>query len=282
MIATPFQAADGSPVMGCGISVHALVEARLSAIAGLRDGGFPDDAPALPARFLRHCDEHTVVGVHAALKAIAASAADPADLGRDAVVAATCQAGRIMAARSLAQLRIGGAVTVSTHIVPQASLHAPAGALSVALGMHGPHLGVSGGPDALAEGLLAAITLATTAAAPRVWLLVTEWDEEPTLDDAGAAAADPLCRALAIAIESGSSAPLALGIRFPTPPAPAAATPSSQLAAFADAVAMCGPGGALVSWTLATPWGGEVRLMRRQVTARAAWQAPGRRLREAA
>jgi hypothetical protein len=147
--------------------------------------------------------------------------------------------------------------------------------------MHGPHLGVSGGADALAEGLFAAITLATTSGAPRVWLVVSEWDEEPTLDAAGAATDDPVCRALALAIEPGAAAMVGLEVHFPHP-APAAVAPASGLAAFGDALEMCGPGGALVSWTLATPWAAEVRIMRRRVAMRPASPSREHRLREAA
>mgnify|MGYP006281418755 FL=1 len=264
----------------CGIAGHAVCEARLSEIAALRDGAAPAGAPALPPRFLRHCDEQTVVGMHAVLRTIAALP-DAVGLDGDAVVAASCQAGRIMAAKSLALLKTGGAVTVSTHIVPQASLHSVAGAVSVALGMHGPHLGVSGGPEALAEGLLSAITLAAAAGAPRVWLVVTEWDEEPTLDTTGVAVDDPLCRALAIAIEPGCVAPLTLAVHFPTTSWPAPSSTGS-LAGFARALEMCGPGGALLSWTLAAPWGAEVRIMRQRTAARTVCPSPVHRLREAA
>lgn len=278
MIAPPSSA---GPDSACGIVGHAACAARLSEIAALRDAAGPAGAPALPPRFLRHCDEQTVVGIHAVLRAVAALPSAGDGVGGDAVVAASCQAGRIMAAKSLALLKTGGAVTVSTHIVPQASLHSVAGAVSVALGMHGPHLGVSGGADALAEGLLAAITLATDAGVPRVWLVVSEWDDEPALDATGAATDDPVCRALALAIEPGSSAALGLEVHMPQASA-AAVPPTGSLAAFTHALDMCGPGGALVSWTLATPWAAEVRIMRRRTTGRTAIQPAAHRLREAA
>jgi hypothetical protein len=276
MIVPPFSAGADS---ACGIVGHAACAARLSEIATLRDAAGPPGAPALPPRFLRHCDEQTVVGIHAVLRAIAALPSGRG-VGGDAIVAASCQAGRIMAAKSLALLKTGGAVTVSTHIVPQASLHSVAGAVSVALGMHGPHLGVSGGADALVEGLLAAITLAADAGAPRVWLVVSEWDDEPVLDATGAATDDPVCRALALAIEPGSAAALGLEVHFPQ--AAAVVSPAGGLAAFTHALEMCGPGGALVSWTLATPWAAEVRIMRRRTAGRTADQPPMHRLREAA
>lgn len=270
----------GDAAPECGIVTHASFAARLSGIASLRDGSFPPVAAQLPARFLRHGDEQTVVGMHAVLRAIAALPG-PIDLSADAVVAASCQAGRLMAAKSLAQLKTGGAVTVSTHIVPQASLHSLAGAVSVALGMHGPHVGVGGGGDALVEGLMTAVTLARSSGAPRVWLVATAWDDEPPLDATGAATADPLCRAVALAVESTGSAGLSLGIHF-TPTSAAPAVADGRLAAFAHALDMCGTGGALVAWTLACPQGVEVRITRRRCGVRPVVEPAGRPLREAA
>lgn len=273
----------------CGIASHALVEARLSEIAGLRDQGGPPGAPPLPARFLRHCDEHAVVGMHAVLAAIAVHPDPATSFERHGVVAAPCQAGRIMAARTLAALKSGGAVTVSPHVVPQASLHSIAGAVSVALGMHGPHLGVSGGSHALAEGLVGALSLvgASGAAPSGAWVVATEWDDEPALDASGAPEGDPLCRALAVLVEpapqqrgcsgrgqstcgkasctragarTAASGRLALSLHLAD--AGRGGRPGSRLAEFARALEMCRTGTALVSWALECPWGAEVRVER--------------------
>lgn len=260
MIASPSpQPPVGDAAPACGITGHAVCTARLSGMAALREGGAPPGAPPLPARFLRHCDEHTVVGIHAVLRAITALPG-PVDRASDAVVAAPCQAGRLMAAKSLCLLKTGGAVTVSTHIVPQASLHSTAGAVSVALGMHGPHMGVGGGADALAEGLLAAATLAGSPGVPRAWLVATEWDEEPALDPAGDPTSDPLCRAIALAIEAGGVGELGLEVHFSA--TPATAVEPTRLATFARALDACGPGGVLAAWTLNAPGGAEVRITR--------------------
>jgi hypothetical protein len=274
------------PGAGCRIEGHALVECRLSGMVELRGRAAPAGAPALPPRFLRHADEHTVVGLHAVLEALAAGLPQ-ADVSRHAVVAAACQPGRLAAARTLAQLPSGGAVTVSPHVVPQCSLHSVAGAVSVALGMHGPHLGVGGGPDALAEGLFAAATLLDHGApdCTAAWLVATDWDEEPTLDLAGSPQADPVCRALAVQLvpaaagtdPDGERQPgLTLGVRQSARPlaGPRLHDPAGGIVAFARALAMCREGGALAAWTIACPWGGEIR-----VTSRP--PAPGR-LREAA
>jgi len=260
---------------GCRIAGHALVESRLSGIAALRNGP-TGGCRTLPPRFLRHADEQTVVGLHAVLAALATRPADESVAGH-AVVAAACQSGRLSAARTLAGLAAGGAASVSPHVVPQCSLHSVAGGVSVALGMHGPHLGVGGGADALAEGLFVTATLLAgmpASSCTAAWLVATGWDEEPALDERGEPASDPVCRALAILLEpdanptGGGERTGALGLEICLPSQSAggprlhepAGTAGSQLGALARALSICTAGGALEAWTMICPWGGEIRL----------------------
>lgn len=272
---------DPSAIVG-GIAGHALVTARYSEIAALRDRAGPDGSPALPPRFLRHADEQTVVGMHAVLAALAACPEPRPDMTRCAVVSASCQAGRMAAARTLAQFHEQGAVGVSPHVVPQCSLHSIAGAVSVALGMHGPHLGVGGGPDALAEGLVAALALMQACRGasdplPGVWLVATEWEEEPALDTQGVPEGDPLCRALAMLLVAGHDTDLELDLRGPAAGRVRPREPrrrGGSVAEFAQAMTMCRAGTALVSWALDCPWPGAVRVSR-QRGAPAEWPCTG-------
>ena len=253
----------------CGITSHAVVECRLSQVAALRERPAPAAAPALPPRFLRQSDEHTVVALHAVLEAIAAAPQRPC-CDHHAVVAAPCQSGRITAAQTLVQFRAGGGVTVSPHVVPQCSLHSLAGAVSVALGMHGPHIGVGGGPDALAEGLWTAITFvhheAAAAGCDGAWVVFSEWDAEPAIDVSGTVQDDPLCRALALLLEpAATSAPLTLTLHAPVAAGLQEREPESGvgLAAFARAIGICATGGATASWSVPCPWGGHFRVASR-------------------
>jgi len=253
----------------CAVVGSAVVEARLSAIGGLRDLPSPSGAPPLPHRFLRHCDEQTVVGMRAVLEAIARHPEPRPSFDVFGVVAAPCNAGRIAAAHTLSQLETGGAVVVSPHIVPQGSLHALASAVSVALGMHGPNIGISGGPQALSEGLFTALSLlhapfaSGIEACAGIWLVVTAWDEEPQLDAAGRPETDPLCRAVAIALSRDVEAATTLSLE------PIDATSrrgcdvpdaAAALAAFAQALELCADGGVLQSWSHVYPWGAEIRM----------------------
>jgi hypothetical protein len=256
----------------CGIVAHALVEARLSEIPGLRDAPGTAGGPILPPRFLRHCDEQTVVGLHAVLRGLAASGRPVEAFARHAVVAAPCHAGRFMAAKSLAGMRQGGAVMVSTHVVPQASLHSIAGAVSVGLGLHGPHIGVSGGPDALAEGLLAAVSLleaGTAGDTGGVWLVATAWDTEPPLDAEGTPLTDPLLRGLAIGIEAGADAFVTLSLEErdvdSTTRTDADVDPAAAIQDLALALSAGGERG--VSWSLACAGTARLRAVVRPRTA---------------
>jgi hypothetical protein len=195
----------------CRITTHAFVEARLSSMGALRNRAAPEGAPQLPPRFLRHADEHTVVGMRAVLTAFAkvATTASLPPMACHAVIAAPCQAGRIATAQALAGLETSGPSAIKPHIVPQCSMHSVAGAVSVAIGAHGPHLGVGGGPDALSEGLLVVASLLAGGGDPQcraAWLIATEWDVEPALDTSGIPTDDPLCRAIAMFLEPSGMA----------------------------------------------------------------------------
>ncbi len=257
------------------VPLHGIVTADAAAIRALRDAPPPEGAPALPSRFLRHADEHTVVGVRAVMEAMAARPSDADRFERFAVVAAPCGAGRPASARTLVQLRAGGAVTVSPHVVPQCSLHAVAAAVSVGLGMHGPNVGVGGGPEALGEGILAALSLLDEPDVDGCWLVLTAWDTEPALDDAGDAPSEALCRGVALALDRSATATLSLSLRR----APALAVVGADgppddgsrlLAEFASALGAAGrwrgPGAGRAGdcdgclWTHRLRWGGRVTL----------------------
>lgn len=248
-----------------------MVSSRLSDIDSLRVGGWPEGSPELPARFLRHSDEQTVVGMHAVLAAIARLPHPRPSFDRYGVIAASCQAGRISAAQTLVQAAAVGGAAVSTRIVPECSLHSPAGAVSVGLGMHGPNIGVGGGPEALSEGLFTAVSwlrlrTAGPAACDGVWLLLCGWDDEPALDATGHSTTDPVCRAVAIALTPPQDGQLSLHLQVGPPTShdreEDAVHPSSLLAGLSAAlVAADAAAGSAATWSHRCPWGAEIRLV---------------------
>lgn len=203
-----------APPGTCLIKGGQVVTVRRSEVADLARQPSPTGGPTLPPRFLRHADEQTVVGMQAVLQTLAKAAIDAGDLTHNAVVAASCRAGQPTAARTMVALKQQGPIGVTPHVVPQCSLHSPASAVSVGLGMHGPTIGVGGGQHALAEGMLAASTLAMSFASSRpaaaIWLVITGWDRTPTLDDEATPTNDPTCRGLALCLQ-----PLAGGTPLP-------------------------------------------------------------------
>lgn len=272
MPTSPHTVGPAAAAAACAVASHAMIEVRLSAIDTLRTGGWPAAAPALAPRFLRHSDEQTVVGMHAVLAAMARYPEPRPSFDRYGVIAASCQAGRISAAQTLVQAAAIGGTAVSTRIVPECSLHSPAGAVSVGLGMHGPNIGVGGGPDALAEGLFTAISWLRPLAAGHttcdgVWLIVSGWDEEPVLDAAGKPVSDPLCRAVALSLVPPQPGQLALEMHLETAAGREAVPPSTSgaLAAFGRALAAHGHAAGAAPWSQRCPWAAEIRLVPAEV-----------------
>ena len=189
----------------CQIDSCAIESAHFSEVQALAREKHAHGPYSLPIRFLRHADEQTVIGVQSIFKVMAADTQEIPDISNDAVIAATCLAGQPAAARTMIGLRDKGPVAVTPHIVPQCSLHSVASAVSVGFGMHGPNFGVGGGPHAVSEGLLLAITLAPmlaiTSPSARIWLIFTGWDQQPSLETNGEANNDPLCRGLTLLLK---------------------------------------------------------------------------------
>ncbi len=266
------------PHFSCPVAVHANVTCRAAGVAALREAAVPG-VPPLPPRFLRHADEHTVVGIRAVQEAMAAFGPRPGNpqagaTDRFAIVAAPCSAGRPASARTLVSLRDGGPVTVSPHVVPQCSLHAVASAVSVGLRIHGPNVGVGGGPEALSEAFITALSLLDEPGVEGCWLVLTAWDDEPTLDDRGDLPAEAVCRGVALALDRAAAGRLELSLR--TVPSIAAidnASPTfrtgqpslAELAAFLDRAAHAGGGDRDrdddgCGWSFRLGWGAMVHL----------------------
>jgi hypothetical protein len=199
----------------------------------------PDDVPAVRRRpgpvpggwepispsLLRNSDEQTIAGTAAVFTAIAQMG-----LGRDCledwgVVAASRYLGRANLAVALRTFVAEGVWGTSPHLIPHFALHSPSGTISLALGSHGPNLGVGGGLHSVAEGFLAALSWVSTGAVPGVWLVLSGWSPELVPDPEGGASAAGECQALAIALTSAGKGPgtamiHAIDRRRPSRPAP--------------------------------------------------------------
>jgi hypothetical protein len=133
--------------------------------------------------------------------------------------------------------------------------------------MHGPNLGASGGPEALSEGLYTAVSLVNASGCDGLWLVLTEWDEEPVLDATGLPTNDPVCRAVALALRPRTAADegaVTFAIRIADPAVQHDSLTGSAahgLADFAWAIGTCASGGAITSWSHVCPWGAEIRIL---------------------
>lgn len=171
-------------------------------------------SPSLQPAFLKHADEQTIASLAAVYAALRQWQEMPS-LDTWGVIAGPRYMGRVGVAHTIQRFMDEGAWGVSPHMIPHRSLHSVSGTISQALALHGPNCGVSSGPDAAGDALLAATALITTGSTPGTWVVVSGWSPEVTLPAPGQAMTG-LCSAAALALmpalSSASGAQLHLGI----------------------------------------------------------------------
>lgn len=216
------------------VVAHALRRLGREELAGFRrrPGAACSDRPPISPSLLRYSDEQTVAGLAAVLAAMpAAGGGEIALFERWGVVAASRFLGRAGLAVALRQFGEEGVWGVSPHLIPHFALHSPAGTLSLALGLHGPNLGIGGGRFAASEGLLTALTWLAAGVVPGVWLVATGWSPEYVPDETGQPRGNPECQALALALapagRSGGRAARVLLVEHAAPVEPSPVEPCS-------------------------------------------------------
>jgi hypothetical protein len=194
--------ATASPVLTAKVMARALFRLRPADLPALRKrpGPVPESSARVPPSLLRYADEQTVAGTSAVFTAIAAMGADPGQFETWGVVAATRYLGRANLAVALRTFLAEGVWGTSPHLIPHFALHSASGSISLALGSHGPNLGVGGGLHAISEGFLTALTWLSNGAVPGVWLVLSGWAPELIPDPAGHPPSAGECLALALAL----------------------------------------------------------------------------------
>ncbi len=182
----------------------AIVRATPEQVAALRKDPGPTPKTALPPKFLRHADDQSVVGLSAVLNAIADHQLADWDFQRWGVVSGATYVGRAAIGSALRLYAQDGPRSVLPHLIPQLCLHAISGAISVALKMQGPNLGVGGGTGSVGQAIQAALTCRQFDSTPGVWLVLTQWDPE-YLPQSRAEGDQPICHAVAMALGASSS-----------------------------------------------------------------------------
>ena len=125
---------------------HGLARFTRDHVADLRKrpGPIPAGWGRVPPSLLRYSDEQTIAGVVAVFTAIERMRDDPARFAEWGVVAAPRFLGRSSLAKALERFDAEGVWGTSPHLIPHFALHSQAGTISLALGIHGPNLGVGG------------------------------------------------------------------------------------------------------------------------------------------
>jgi hypothetical protein len=237
----------------CSVAAYTTMDVPLESIPALRDTPGSASSPPLPPRFLRYADEQTVVGMVAVLRAMAMPRMFGTDFTQWGVLAAPRLLGRLGGAAALKKFAQLGPAAISPHLIPQNSLHALSSAISVALGMHGPNFGIGGGPEALDEGLLVAVTYLQGAGVPGMWLVLTEWDAEPIPDGRGGSSTSVNCRATALAL-----VPRVQGGAYLRMSSSAGHRSRLSLTAWLAADARVGD---TARWSRALSWGGQIEFV---------------------
>jgi hypothetical protein len=160
----------------------------------------PGAGQSLPANFLKHADEQTVLALAAVLTAVDRSELTGTDLTEWGIVSGPCFLGRLTLAGALSRYAVEGAWGVSPHFIPHRSQHAVSGTISQALKIRGPNFGTGGGPGSAAEALLAGTALLSQHDLPGVWVVVTGWTPELLPTEDGRPAAPSTCMAVALAL----------------------------------------------------------------------------------
>jgi len=184
----------------CGLAALGRLRVPVEKLSELRRCPGPIPAEPLPASFLKHSDEQTVVGLAAVFQAIKESGLAPASFRDWGVMGAPRFLGRGMLGFHVTRFASEGAWGISPHLIPHRSLHAISGTVSQALKIRGPNFGVGGGPGSPTEALLNAAALLSCQHLPGLWVVLTAMDPETASQPNGQPTPGTSVLALALAL----------------------------------------------------------------------------------
>jgi hypothetical protein len=182
------------------VLAYGSMRAAPSEIPRLRQQPGPAPAVPLPITFLKHADDQTVVGMAAVLQAIASHGLGAMRFTEWGALAAPRFLGRVAMAATLQRFAVEGSWGVSPNLIPHRTLHSMSGTLSQALKIHGPNLGVGGGPGGLLEVLRITTAMLHGDRLPGLWVVLTGWDPEPIPDGSCVPSAETHCLGVALAL----------------------------------------------------------------------------------
>lgn len=182
------------------VGAFATASVPLPDVPARRAAPGPPGIKPVPLKHMKHADDQTVAGVSALLHAVHAAGWAEKSFRDWVAIGVPRFVGRMNIAFAVSQSLRDPSWSVSPNIIPNQSLHSLSGTISLALGLHGPNFGVGGGPNAVAEGLLAAISTMQSGRLPGIWVVLTQLEPEPTPDEQGVCASPVTCLAAAIAL----------------------------------------------------------------------------------
>lgn len=183
----------------CRVAAHAAIRLSQEAIAALRRELIVPGQQRLPASFLKHAEEQTIVALRAVTGAISAAGWERRSFADWGIVSAPNDFGRAGIAHTVQRYAQEGAWGISPQLIPHQSLHAVSGTLSQVLQIQGPNFGISGGCDAVLEAFLVAGTFLSDTRLPGLWLTLTGYEQEFIPAEDGRTP-PPLCDGVALAL----------------------------------------------------------------------------------
>lgn len=239
-------------VMAFRVSGFGAIRADACHLASVRRQPGACAGRALSPAFLRHADDQTVAAVAVMIRTISEAGWSKRSFGDWGVAAAPLLFSRSGSALALGRFLSEGAWGVSPHMIPHHSLHAVSGTISQAMQLHGPNVGVGGGPGAAAEALLVAATMLTDSELPGLWVVLTGHEPElvPRRDDGPMQPTDCLAVALALQRTGPGECQATLHIGNDNWAAGDSVSPTFSLGAFVTHLQR-GPDGAAGRWRLA-------------------------------
>jgi hypothetical protein len=179
----------------CRIAAAACLRGSAETIAQARRQPVIIGAQKMPASFLKHAEDQTVLALMTVLSAFERENWQTKSFADWGVIAAPNFFGRVSTTQTFERYRQEGAWGVSPHSIPHQSLHAISGTLSQALKTYGPNFGIGGGANSSLDAFLIAGAMMMDGSLPGLWLVLTGYESE-WIPPAPA----PTCQAIALAL----------------------------------------------------------------------------------
>jgi hypothetical protein len=198
----------------CDLAAYASVRLSCDALPDVRRNPESHLGLALQPSVLKHLDEQTVAGLVAVCRAARDNGLNATGFRDWGVLAAPHYPGQSAMVAALDRFRAEGAWGVSPHVIPHHSLHSVSGTVSQVLKIHGPNLGIGGGPGGTGEALLAAAAWIGRRRVPGVWVVLTALEVPGPFGEEGQLPPGSTCLGLALALSPSRPESTGLRLRF--------------------------------------------------------------------